>query len=178
MRLRIHRTVGREELSRPLSDRSLVVAIVAVGVSLCTVILATDDGAKIDALDAKIDAKIDALDAKIDVKIDALDAKIDALDAKVDDIRVYIAAKHGERVSFTPDKAGSVHAWTVRSIDAKTGKPRQIGTLEVQGGSERRAVLKIGKGNLTREWIHLGKADTLERARTLAMMAVARAESR
>ena len=174
MRLRIRRTVGREESSRPLSDRSLVVAIVAVGVSLCTVILATDDGAKIDALDAKIDA----LDAKIDVKIDGLDAKIDALDAKVDDIRVYIAAKHGERVSFTPDKAGSVHAWTVRSIDAKTGKPRQIGTLEVQGGSERRAVLKIGKGNLTREWIHLGKADTLERARTLAMMAVARAESR
>ncbi len=185
MRLRIRRTVGREESSRPLSDRSLVVAIVAVGVSLCTVILATDDGAKIDALDAKIDgldvkidAKIGALDAKIDAKIGALDAKIDALDAKVDDIRVYIAAKHGERVSFTPDKAGSVHAWTVRSIDAKTGKPRQIGTLEVQGGSERRAVLKIGKGNLTREWIHLGNADTLERARTLAMMAVARAENR
>ena len=155
--------MGREESSRPLSDRSLVVAIVAVGVSLCTVILAADDGAKIDALDAKIDS---------------LDAKIDALDAKVDDIRVYIAAKHGERVSFTPDKAGSVPAWTVRSIDAKTGKPRQIGTLEVQGGSERRAVLKIGKGNLTREWIHLGNADTLERARTLAMMAVARAENR
>lgn len=174
MRLRIRRTVGREESSRPLSDRSLVVAIVAVGVSLCTVILAADDGAKIDALDAKIDSP----DAKIDGKIDSLDAKNDALDAKVDDIRVYIAAKHGERVSFTPDKAGSVHAWTVRSIDAKTGKPRQIGTLEVQGGSERRAVLKIGKGNLTREWIHLGNADTLERARTLAMMAVARAENR
>lgn len=162
MRLRIRRAVSGEKSSRRLSDRSLVVAIVAVGVSLCTVILATDDGAKIDALDAKIDA----LDAKFD-------AKIDALDAKVDDIRVYIAAKHGEPVSFTPDKTASEHAWTVRTIDARTGEPRQIGTLEVRGGSERRAVLQIGEGKVTRVWTHLGDADTLKRARALAMMAVA-----
>ena len=107
--------MSAENSSRTLSDRSVVVAIVAVGVSLCTVILATDDGDKIEALDAKLDARIDALDAKLDARIDALetkfdaridalDARIDALDAKVDDIRVYIAAKHGERVSFTPEK--------------------------------------------------------------------------
>ena len=74
-------------------------AIVSVGVSLGALILATDDGARIDnridALESKIDNRIDALDAKIDNRIDALDARIDALDAKIDDIRVFIAAKHG-----------------------------------------------------------------------------------
>ena len=173
MRLRIGRAVSSEKSGRTLSDRSLVVAIVAVGVSLCTVILATDDGAKIDALDAKIDARIDALETKIDARIDALDARIDALDAKVDDIRVYIAAKHGERVSFTPDKTASEQAWAVRTVDARTGEPRRIGTLEVRGGSERRAVLQIGEGKVTRAWTHLGDADTLKRARALAMMTLA-----
>ncbi len=160
----------------------MIVAIVSVAIALGGLILATDDGAKIDALDAKLSAKIDAGDAGLNAKIDALDAelnaKIDALDAKVDDIRVYIVAKHGERISFTPGTSGREGAWSVRTVDAVTGKPRQIGTLEIQGGSERRAVLQIGEGKLTREWTHLGKVDTLERARALTLLAMAPVENR
>ena len=162
-----------------MSDRSLIVAIVAVGVSLCGVILLSDDGAqinaRIDALDAKIDAKIDALDAKIDARIDALDARIDALDAKIDDIRVFVAAKHGERISFTPGQSGGRPTWTIQRIDAAKGTLRQIGTLEVHGGPERRAVLRIERNEFTREWAHLGNTDTLDRARALTNMSLARA---
>ncbi len=164
------------------SDRRLIVAIVSATVATWGLILATDDGAKIDALDARLSAKIDALDAKLSAKIDAgdarLNAKIDALDAKVDDIRVYIAAKHGERVTFTPGTSGREGAWSVRTVDAVTGKPRQIGTLEIQGGSERRAVLHIGEGKLTREWTHLGNVDTLDRARALTLFATVPVENR
>ncbi len=71
------------------SDRRIIVAIVSFAIAIGGLILATDDG-------AEINAKIDALDAKLNAKIDALDAKVDALDARVDDIRVYIAAKPGE----------------------------------------------------------------------------------
>ncbi len=156
----------------------MIVAIVSVAIALGGLILATDDGAKIDALDAKLSAKIDAGDARLNAKIDVLDAKVDALDAKVDDIRVYIAAKHGEQISFTPGTSGRESAWSVRTVDAVTGKPRQIGTLELQGGSERRAVLQIGEGKLTREWTHLGKVDTLERAPALTLLAMAPIESR
>ncbi len=193
----------------------MIVAIVSVAIALGGLILATDDGAqinaKIDALDAKIDAvdaklsdKIDAVDARLSAQIDAVDAKlsaqidavdaklgaqidavdaklgaqIDAVDAKVDDIRVYIAAKHGERVTFTPGTSGKEGTWSVRTVDAVTGKPRQIGTLEIQGGSERRAVLQIGEGKLTREWTHLGNVDTLERARALTLLATVPVENR
>ncbi len=55
---------------------------------------------------------------------------------------------------------------------------RQIGTLEIQEGSERRAVLQIGEGQLTREWIHLGYVDTLERARALTLFATVPVENR
>ena len=143
-----------------MSDRGLIIAIVGVGAALGSMILATDDGAKIDALDAKIDARIDALDAKID-------ARIDALDAKIDDIRVFIAAKHGETVSFTPGKQGGNPTWSVASVDPNTGKRSRIGTLVVRGKTERRAVLEIDDGRIAREWTHLGTADTLERARAL-----------
>ena len=167
MTLRLGRTVVTQTSARQLSDRSLIVAIVAVGVSICGLILLTDDGARIDALDAKIDA----LDAR-------LDAKIDALDAKIDDIRVYIAAKHGERISFVPGHGGNQPTWTVHEADAASGKLSKIGTLEVHGGPERRAVLRIERNKLTREWAHLGNPDTLDRARALTNMALARVDGR
>ncbi len=53
----------------------MIVALVSFTIVIGGLILATDDG-------AQINAKLDALDAK-------LGAQIDALDAKVDDNRVY-----------------------------------------------------------------------------------------
>lgn len=72
-----------------------------------------------------------------------------------------------------PDKTGGDSSWRIREIDARTGRPRQVGTLSVVGSSERRAMLRIDGGDLTREWTHLGNADTLRRARALTLMALA-----
>ena len=47
----------------------------------------------------------------------------------------------------------------------------RIGTLAVQGETERRAVLKTSNGEIAREWTHLGNADTLQRARALLVLA-------
>ena len=142
----------------------MIVAIVAVGATLAGLIIATDDGARIDARIDALDNKIDALDAK-------LSAKIDALDAKVDDIRVYIAAKHGDRVSFVPRESGKHPRWLVRIVDPATDRPATIGTLEVRGDTERIAKLQVRGGTLAKEWTHLGEDDTLRRARILVTLA-------
>ena len=155
-----------------MSDKSLIISIVAVGVTLGGMILATDDGARIDALEAKLDTRIDALEAKLDTRIDALEAKLDALDAKVDDIRVYIAAKHGEPVSFMPSPTGSRQFWLIKAVDPKTGGTTRVGTLGVQGEAERRAVLKMDNGEFVRQWTHLGETDTLRRARAIITLAL------
>ena len=136
-----------------MSDKSLILAIAGLGVALGGLILSTDDGAKIDALETKIDAKIDALEAKTDV-----------LDNKVDDIRVYIAAKHGDQVSFTPMKTEKGATWLIKAVDSGTGEVRRVGTLAVQGDVERRAVLRLDNGGPPLEWTHLGRTDSLRRA--------------
>ena len=98
-------------------------------------------------------------------------ARIDALDAKIDNIRVYTAAKHGETVSFTPSETGRYPIRLIKAVDPKTAAVSRIGTLAVQGETERRAVLELGSGKFVRKWTHLGNADPLRRATALIALA-------